>query len=71
MEVRDGMGTGVKPLGIDLEQRVMTPLGVKQPIHKGHLRPLKNTDMYNTIQNSKISYEAAMKMISCLEVTTA
>lgn len=31
---------------------VVTPLGVKQPFHRGSLRPSKNTDIYIKIQNS-------------------
>lgn len=32
---------------------VMTPFQVEKPFHRGHLRPLENTDIYIMIQNSK------------------
>ena len=39
---------------------IMTPFGIKQPIHRGHLRSLENTDIYIMVHNSsKISYEIA------------
>lgn len=31
---------------------VMTPLGVKQLFHRGHLRPFENTDVNITIRDS-------------------
>lgn len=43
----------------DIESRPMThnlwvatPLGVEQPFHRGHLRPLKDTDICITIHKS-------------------
>lgn len=35
-----------------LNLRVTTPLGVEWPFHKGHLKPLENTDTYITVHNS-------------------
>lgn len=31
---------------------VATPFGVEQPFHRGHLKPLENTDIYVTIHSS-------------------
>ena len=37
------------------------PLEVKGPFNMSHLRPLENTDVYITINNSKISYEVGIE----------
>jgi hypothetical protein len=33
---------------------VVTPLNVKLPFHKGHLRPVETTDFYTTFYNNSI-----------------
>jgi hypothetical protein len=39
-------------------------VGIKQSFHRGHVRPLENTDIYISIYNStKISYEVAINII--------
>ena len=49
---------------------IMTPFGIKQPIHRSHLRSLENTDIYIMVHNSsKISYEIATKIILWLVLT--
>ena len=47
-------GTGLSALTITsvLNLWVVAPLGVKGPFHRGHLKPLENTDIYITIHNS-------------------
>ena len=47
-------------------------LKVDGPFHRGHLRPLENTDIFTMIHNiSKISYEVALKIILWWGVVTA
>ena len=59
-----------------LEQQFSTrgsrPLLGGQPFHKGHLRPLENTDIYIMIHNrgENHSYEEAIKITLWLGVTT-
>lgn len=47
-----------------LDLWVPTPLGkVKQPLHRGLLRPLESIDIYMITNSSKISYKVAVKII--------